>query len=197
MTSFSVNRSPHRRLAARLGAIVATAVLCAGLWAGVLRLTGNVHEVDPGRVYRSGQLSASQLQRLIGEKHLRAVINLRGHSEAPWYIAETAVTNAAGIQHIDLSLSAGTEPDSARLDSLRLLLRTTPTPFLIHCEGGADRSGLASALYVLDELKRPPQEADNQLTFRYGHFPWVGRTGAMDRTFQRVAAHRSSAPRRS
>jgi protein tyrosine/serine phosphatase len=118
---------------------------------------------------------------------LRAVINLRGRSDAPWYVAETSVTTAAGVQHIDLSMSAGTEPDSARLDSLRVLLRTTPTPFLLHCEGGADRSGLASALYALDEMHGTPDEAAHQLSFRYGHFPWLGKTGAMDRTFWRVA----------
>jgi protein tyrosine/serine phosphatase len=176
-----------RRIAVLCAKIIGIAVLSAGAWAGYLRLSGTMHEVAPGLVYRSAQPTPDRLRALIAEKHLRAVINLRGHSDAPWYVAETAVTTAAGVQHIDLSMSAGTEPDAARLDSLRLLLRTTPTPFLLHCEGGADRSGLASALYVLDEMHGTPSDADHQLSFRYGHFPWIGKTGAMDRTFWRVA----------
>ena len=175
-----------RRVVILSGKIIGAAALSAGAWAGYLRLSGNVHEVAPRLVFRSAQQSAEQLRTLIAEKHLRAVINLRGHSDAPWYVAETAVTAAAGVQHIDLSMSAVTEPDSARMDSLRVLLRTTPTPFLLHCEGGADRSGLASALYTLDELHATPEQADGQLSFRYGHFPWIGKTGAMDRTFWRV-----------
>lgn len=180
------NQSFVTRIAKRTAAALGIAVLSGGAWAGYLRLSGNVHEVAPGLVYRSAQPSAEQLRELIAEKHLRAVINLRGSSDAPWYIAETAVTTAAGVQHFDLSMSARTEPDSARLDSLRVLLRTTPTPFLVHCEGGADRSGLASALYTLDEMHGTPEQADGQLSFRYGHFPWIGKTGAMDRTLSRV-----------
>ena len=182
------------RIVKRLCVGAGVVVLSVGLWAGFLRLTGNVHEVEPGLVFRSGQLSASQLHRLIADKHLRAVINLRGKSDAPWYKAEIALTAATGVQHVDLSISAGTEPDAPRLDSLRQLLRTTPRPFLIHCEGGADRSGLASALYALDELRLTPTEADRQLTFRYGHFPWIGKTGAMDRAFWRVAARVGTDP---
>ena len=169
-------------------------LLGAGLWGGILRLSGNVHEVAPGLVYRSAQLSPAHLQRLIAEKHLRAVINLRGKSDDPWYAAESTVTATAGVRQVDLALSARMEPDSTRLDSLRAILRSTPTPFLIHCEAGADRSGLASALYALDELGESPEVADRQLTWRDLHFPWFGKTGAMDRTFWRVVASRDRPP---
>lgn len=171
------------------------ALLGVLLWAAVLRLSGNVHVVDPGRVYRSAQLSPEHLQRVIQEKQLRAVINLRGRSDAPWYAAESTVTHAAGVQQVDLELSARMEPDSTRLDSLRKLLRTTPTPYLIHCEAGADRTGLASALYSLDELGQPPDQADRQLTWRDLHFPWFGKTGAMDRTFWRAVHARAPTTR--
>ena len=168
----------------------------AGVWGGTLRLSGNLHVVDPGRVYRSAQLSPEHLQRLIAEKHLRAVINLRGRSSDPWYAAESTVTATAGVRQVDLELEARKVPDPARLDSLRILLRTTPTPFLIHCEAGADRSGLASALYALDEMGETPEEADRQLTWRDLHFPWFGRTGAMDRAFWQAASRDHPAPAR-
>jgi protein tyrosine/serine phosphatase len=158
-----------------------------------LRLTGNIHVVDPGVVYRSAQLSPSQLSSLIKQKHIRAVINLRGGKPgSAWYDEELVATRLAGAQHLDLPLSANREPDDTLVRALREMLQSTPRPFLIHCEGGADRSGLASALYELDVRQRSPEEAGRQLTFRYGHFPWLlSHTGAMDRAFWRVAASRA------
>lgn len=175
-------------------ALIALAGLAAGAgaWAGYLRATGNIHEVEPGRVYRSGQLWPSQLASLIHDKGIRTVINLRGENPGrDWYDDEVRVTTAAGVRHISLPLSANAEPSEALLDRLITTLGTAEQPMLIHCEAGADRSGLASALYKLINKGEDPVEADRQLSFRYGHFPWLmSRTGAMDRTFWRVAASR-------
>lgn len=167
---------------------LALVALVAGSWAGYLRVTGNIHEVDAGKVYRSGQLWPSQLSRVLEEKRIRTVINLRGENlDRAWYVDEVKVTQAAGVRHISLPMSANREPNDALLASLIETLRTAEQPVLIHCEAGADRTGLASALYTLLTLHRSPQEADAQLSFRYGHFPWLtSRTGAMDRTFWRV-----------
>jgi protein tyrosine/serine phosphatase len=81
-------------------------------------------------------------------------------------------------------MSASREPDPALLAHLLTALATAPTPLLIHCKDGADRTGLASALYELTVVHKSPAIADTQLSFRYGHFPWLtSHTGAMDRTF--------------
>lgn len=179
---------------------VATAILAgiagASGWAGYLRLSGNIHTIDPGVAYRSAQLGPAKLAELVRNKHLRAVINLRGASPGTrWYEDELAVTTRAGVQHFDLRLSANAEPSDSLVSQLRRLLREVPRPFLLHCEGGADRSGLASALYDLDARALTPDVADQQLTFRYGHFPWLtSKTGAMDRTFWRIAKAQSERP---
>lgn len=160
----------------------------AGAWAGYLRVTGNIHEVEPGQVYRSGQLWPSQLSSLLQEKGIRTVINLRGENPGrAWYDDEIRVTEAAGVRHVSLPMSANVEPSPDLLARLIDTLGTAQQPMLIHCEAGADRSGLASALYQLINKGQSPAEADRQLSFRYGHFPWLtSRTGAMDRTFWRV-----------
>jgi protein tyrosine/serine phosphatase len=99
------------------------------------------------------------------------------------------VAQRAGVNLVSLKLRADREPDSTTLHRLVEVLRTAPTPLLIHCESGADRTGLAAALYELVVLSRPAETAEKQLSFRYGHFPWLtSPTGAMDRAFWRVAA---------
>ena len=171
---------------------VTVGVICLLIpfWAGYLRLTGNFHAVDDGILYRSGQLSGTQLQGRIIENGIRTVINFRGSNTGqPWYDDEMRASVAAGVQHVDFPLSAGEELTDDQVVQLTALLRNSPRPMLVHCEAGADRSGLASALYKLAVAKRPQEEAAAQLSFRYGHFPWLrSSTAAMDRTFERIAA---------
>lgn len=165
------------------------------LWAGYVQLTGNFHEVEPGVLYRSAQLAPERLDSLIQAHHIRTVLNLRGaFPGTPWYEAEVATVRDAGAEIISLPMSANSQPDAALLASLLYELRTAPREILIHCNAGADRTGLAVALFELLEEGKPPREADDQLSFRYGHFPWLtSRTGAMDRTFWQVAGTFNSA----
>ena len=161
----------------------------AGGWALWLHLTGNIHEVEPG-VYRSAQMSAPVLAAFIKEHHIRTVLNLRGtNTGSDWYDAEFDTVRKNGADLIDVKMSASRIPESDVMTALLRALSTAPTPLLIHCKDGADRSGLASALYELRVMHRAPGEADAQLSFRYGHFPWLtSRSGAMDQAFWRIAA---------
>lgn len=157
----------------------------AGAWAGYLQASGNIHEVEAGRIYRSKQLDEQQLGKLIEERGIRTVINLRGaDSSAEWYRQEKTVVTEHGAELIDLSLSDTVEPDSSLMARLVDALRTATLPVLIHCKAGADRTGLASALYEFVVMGRPASEAAGQLSFAYGHFPWLGsRSSAMDRAY--------------
>jgi protein tyrosine phosphatase (PTP) superfamily phosphohydrolase (DUF442 family) len=164
-------------------------------WAGYLRLTGNIHEIEPGVLFRSAQLDGATLDSLVRKEGIRAVLNLRGaQAGQPWYDDEIAASARDGVRHFDLGLSPTREPDEALVTQLVKILNAAPKPLLIHCNGGADRSGLASALYELRIAGKPIDQAAEQLSFRYGHFPWLpwSRTGAMDRTFRRIAASASS-----
>ncbi|MFM8608143.1 MAG: dual specificity protein phosphatase family protein [Hyphomicrobiales bacterium] len=159
-------------------------------WAVYLRLSGNVHQIGTSEVYRSAQLSSSGLESVIKDHNIKTVLNLRGSQQnSDWYDAERATATKLGVTHIDLPLSANEEPDDAKLDHLIATMRDTEKPLLIHCEGGADRSGLAAALYRRVINGDSYEKAAEELSFRYGHFPWLtSRTGAMDRAFARRAS---------
>jgi protein tyrosine/serine phosphatase len=174
----------------RAGAVIGAAVLALGLsaagWVGYLFETGNIHTVIPGRLYRSAELSRDGFERVIKHFHIRTVINLRGaNPEHSWYQSELAAARITGARHIDLRLSATHAPSAAERDEIRAALADATPPILIHCQSGADRSGLVAALYEYWIAKRPAAQAGAQLSFRYGHFPWLGsRTVAMDEAWR-------------
>lgn len=188
----------------RLGQLVAIVAMLLGGWAGYLRLTGNFHPIESGVIYRSGQLSGDQFVDRIRANGIRTIINLRGNNAGrSWYDDEVKASVATGVTHIDFPISSGRQLTDDQIAQLTDHLRNAVRPILIHCEAGSDRTGLAAALYELVIAGRSAAEASQQLSFRYGHFPWLGSsTVAMDNTFDRVVARRaafsrsiSSAPR--
>jgi protein tyrosine/serine phosphatase len=70
------------------------------------------------------------------------------------------------------------------MNEIVVILKTLPTPLLIHCKDGADRTALIAALYHLAIEGKPPLEADSELTMWYGHIPLITpHVAAMDRSF--------------
>jgi protein tyrosine/serine phosphatase len=157
-------------------------------WAGYLAMTGNIHTVIPGRLYRSAELSRGGFEQVIIHFHIRTVINLRGADPGErWYQNELAAALAVGARHVDLRLSATHLPSPAKLQEIKTVLEHAEPPILVHCQGGADRSGLVAALYEFWIAHYTAAEAGAQLSFNYGHFPWLGsRTIAMDEAWRNV-----------
>jgi protein tyrosine phosphatase (PTP) superfamily phosphohydrolase (DUF442 family) len=147
----------------------------------------NQHELIPGRVYRTAQLSGSGLKQLVERNGIKTVLNLRGFSpgpEAPWYADETCASHALSISQEDLTFSANRLPPTTELKRLIEILDRTEYPIAIHCKRGADRTGLASAVVLLLYSDAKLDRARRQLWPRYGHFRF-GRTAAMDDFFDR------------
>jgi protein tyrosine/serine phosphatase len=150
------------------------------LLAEVLRvfLGSNFHVVVAHHCYRSGQPSRASLTDMTRALGIRTVINLRGHQEdedeEPWYRPEIDTAKELGINIIHIGLSAYTPPSSREFSALIDALETSPEPILLHCHSGSDRSGLASAAYLLLKTDTPLQEASRQIHWRFGHNPWGG-----------------------
>lgn len=154
--------------AARIGAFILALLMLAVGWFGGLHDSGNYHEVLAGELYRSGQLAPEALARRVKLDGIRSVVNLRGpQTGRAWYDAEIAATQAMGIAHFDVPLLSSKPLSQADADQLVAVMRQAPKPMLVHCEGGADRTGLAVALY-LAASGRPLDEAARALSIRYG-----------------------------
>lgn len=168
-----------------VGALLLVLVLAGG-WAGWLRLGGNFHAVIAGTLYRSAQPDAADLARWQARHGLRSVLNLRGASDSGWYRDEVAASARLGLVHADFAMkdNAPLDPDRAR--ALIALIDALPKPVLIHCKAGADRTGLASALYLATHGATEPR-AEAQLSFRYGHVGLpVSAAWAMDESWERM-----------
>lgn len=178
-----------KAVAVVVGGVASVAASC-GAWVGWIQSYGNVHVEFDGDVVRSAQLDPTSLSRISIQYGIKTVVNVRGGSPGdPWYDDEVAEAARLGVRHASFRLSASREPDERLLADLIETLKTAEGPILIHCNWGSDRTDLTAALFGLMVKKLPADEAARQLSFRYGHFPWLtSRSDAMDRTFWRVAA---------
>ena len=149
----------------------------------------NFHPVVAGEVYRSAQLSGSELEKYVRMYRLKSIINLIGRRQKEaWWRDEVAVSTRYGLTHYDFHISAGTPLTAEQYEQLLALLKTAPKPLLIHCHGGADRTGLASAMYLLHIRGVPFAEAKKELSVWRGHIPFLfNKTKAMDQTFEKFA----------
>lgn len=160
----------------------------AALYAGITVAQGNFHTVVEGELYRSATLSSAQLDAALVGLKVRTIVNLRGASpDQAWYREEARLAKEHGASLIDLSWSARRELTDAEVAEFMARLADAPRPILIHCRSGADRTGLAAALY-LAAIKRADEEtAESQLSLWFGHIalPFTPFY-AMDETFERL-----------
>ncbi|MFQ0815124.1 protein tyrosine phosphatase [Brucella anthropi] len=155
-----------------------------------LQYKGNVHTIVTGEAYRSNQPDPARiasLQKLYG---IKTIINLRGDEPgSKWYDDEIAASKALGINHVDFEMSSRQQLSPAQTRQLIALMRNVPKPVLIHCKSGADRTGLAAALYIAAIAKGSESQAQRQMSIAYGHFGFpLSPTYAMEKTFEAIAA---------
>jgi undecaprenyl-diphosphatase len=160
-------------------------VLLTGGYISYILATGNFHPITPGEAYRSAQLDRDELEYYIKKYNIRSIVNLRGKNlNKPWYREEAKVSAEFHVAHYDISLSASREPSDENVNKLMEIFKAAPRPVLIHCQAGADRSGLVAAMWKVVVDKEPKSEAKEQLSILYWHIP-IGKTSAMDRFFEK------------
>lgn len=175
-----------RHIVKRTLAGIGIAVGAFALYLGGLQITGNFHEVKAGELYRSAQPDAADLEDYVRRYGIKTVINLRGIKPGKgWYDTEVTTSKALGINHIDFPMSDRRELPVDRSMALIRLMRDAPKPILIHCKSGADRTGLASVIYLQQLGGVGEERAEWQLSPLYGHIgiPVIGPY-AMDETWE-------------
>ncbi len=137
----------------------------------------NLHRVADG-VWRSNHPSPGRLRRY-RRMGIRSVLNLRGSFPSAPYLFEREACAAEGLTLVDIPLQARALSPPETLLQLLDIFETIERPFVMHCKSGADRAGLASALYLMHMENAPVEQARKQLGKRYIHFESF-QTGILD-----------------
>jgi protein tyrosine/serine phosphatase len=170
-----------------IGRWLAGLCLVIGAYAGFQYLNGNFHEVIAGEYYRSAQLSPQALEKRISQYGIKSIINLRGGTPGQdYYDDEIAVSQKMGIHYVSFPISARRQLTDERTQELLAAMKAAPKPLLVHCLSGADRTGLASVIYLQQIAGVDEEEAEWQLSPIYGHInlPFLSAF-AMDETWER------------
>ena len=145
----------------------------------------NFYLVAPG-VFRSNQPSPARVAAYAAQG-IKTILNMRDTSRQSHYLFEVEAATAAGITLVDLRLSASSLVPREELLKLHAAFLTAEKPFVMHCKSGADRAGLASALYLILICDVPVAQAKQQLHWRYAHLKH-GKYGILDYFLERYAA---------
>jgi len=127
-------------------------------WAAPIQIEGvpNLHRITD-TIYRSAQPEAAGMKNLV-KLDIKTIINLRNFHDDKDEVKDT------GLLRVDVPINTWNISDDQVIQVMKELAKTENGPFLIHCQHGADRTGLMSAMYriiyqgwskekALDEMK--------------------------------------------
>jgi protein tyrosine phosphatase (PTP) superfamily phosphohydrolase (DUF442 family) len=143
---------------------------------------GNFHKVDKD-VYRSAQLFDFNTPHYLEKYKIKSILNLRGETDNQSYKDEIAFAKQYSIKHYNFAIGTSTIQTVKDMEKIVEIIKNAPKPILLHCKSGADRTALASALY-LHTIKHD-KNAQDAITLLYGHFPWLtSKSDAIDKSFE-------------
>jgi protein tyrosine phosphatase (PTP) superfamily phosphohydrolase (DUF442 family) len=138
----------------------------------------NFAAVEAGKLYRSNHPTPKNLAAFTRRVGLRSLINLRGQAKNGSDALSRDTAARLGLDFYDMALESRGAPQRDRILRIAEIYHTMRKPGLIHCKSGADRAGLAAALYVLVQ-GGGTAEAQRQLSWRFGHIK-QSKTGILD-----------------
>lgn len=141
--------------------------------------------VAEGRLYRSSHPTPGQLVSAIRRWGVRTVVNLRGECNNGADALSRDAAVRLGLIFYDAPLESHRPPSRDRLLRLTEIFHKIDEPALIHCKSGADRAGIAAAIFLLLQ-GYPSEEAKRQLSWRFGHNCYA-RAGILDLFLDRFA----------
>jgi tyrosine-protein phosphatase SIW14 len=133
-----------------------------------------LREVNPGLVYRSGQMTSSGIQQAVSRYHIRTIVNLQDEYPDPdvacgyfcgGTIKEKELCRQLGVRYVylppDLIPRVQVPPRRPEAIDRFLGLLDDPTvyPVLIHCRAGLNRTGVMTAVYRMEYQGWTPRQA--------------------------------------
>lgn len=185
----------HRRIIVFL--IALAAALGGGGWAwheafGPPKRFG---VVEAGRLYRCGEVTPRQLERVAREHRIRAVLSLLDPDD-PESVAEREAARRLGLRWLNVRLNgdgSSTETDRDRIREL--ILDVENAPLLVHCAAGANRTGLACGMYRIHAQGWPVERVMDELReYGFDDLPKHENLRAALRSEAQIAASRSTQP---
>lgn len=159
---------------------------------GLLRaLWHNFHEVAPG-VFRSNHPDHTRLERYAA-RGIRTVLSLRGARTKAFHRLEVESCAALGLDLRVIGMGSREAPRREALLALLDVFDTAPRPLLIHCKSGADRTSLASALYLIHSERATVARARAQMSLRFIHLRWT-KSGVLDEVLDLYEERQGAAP---
>jgi hypothetical protein len=117
-------------------------------------------------------MPARQLARTVRSHAIKTVLNLRGANPAQsWYREERAATLAAGASQVDVHMASDHWLSRDQARTLLRVLDTSEYPLIVHCQWGAERTGLVSAFIALLRPGGSLADARQQFSLYYLFVP--------------------------
>ncbi len=162
-----------------------------------------LREVVPGRVYRSGQMTADGFRDAVRSLHIRTVVNLQEDVPDPdvnaayWTlktIKESELCREMKVKFVQISpdlVSRRSLPEERPIaidEFLAVMDDERNYPVLFHCRAGLHRTGCLAAVYRMEYQGWTPEEAWHELR-AHGFGEWVS-TAANDYIQQYILTYR-------
>lgn len=123
--------------------------------------------VEPGKIYRSGQISSHLIEPMLRENNIKKVIALNGSDlNKPYLKTEVETAQKLNVEHQVLHLigdGTGNVDDYAEAVAELMRCEKAGKPVLVHCAAGAQRTGGVVAAYRMLVQKKTPEEAYQEL----------------------------------
>lgn len=157
--------------------IICIAVVVEGIvaWTTTVRwwvFPNNFAVVEPGKIYRSAQLSRFLIRKTLLDNHIGVVIDLSKDDTADTY-AERQITTELGIPRLNFVLAGNGTGHPDRYPSAVAAIvaaNNEGKAVLVHCQSGAQRTGGVIATYRMLIEGKSEAEAFAEAE-RYGHDP--------------------------
>jgi protein tyrosine/serine phosphatase len=176
-------KSSRRPAAVKLGLVILglilLGILAAVAWNNGVRdrlMPKNFGIVEPGILYRSGQISRWQIESTLKANNIKVIVALSEHAsptQQPNVDAEIKIANDLGIERDLFPLGGdGTGQIDQYANAITAIdhAKKLGKPVLVHCIAGAQRTGGVMATYEMLVERKSPAEAFDQMR-HYGHDP--------------------------